>query len=228
MGFFMDGLEAEAYDRTYKDSALVRRVIGYFKPQAGRMAIVALVIALNSLTSLALLIYISRSLDRLQADPQGTNLFGITLILVGLASLGWVFNAVRGWFSAQAVGNVVLQLREDAFDAVLRRDLSFYDQFPSGKIVSRVTSDTQAFSQVVTLTMDLLSRILVVFLLVAYGRAGPERSTVCRVSAPLGQLWHASSRPSAPSSRACSRMGARWLVPISCVAESFCRLSCQR
>src|SRR5574341_1074357 len=167
MGFFMDGLEAEAYDRTYKDSALVRRVIGYFKPQAGRMAIVALVIALNSLTSLALPIYISRSLDRLQADPQGTNLFGITLILVGLASLGWVFNAVRGWFSAQAVGNVVLQLREDAFDAVLRRDLSFYDQFPSGKIVSRVTSDTQAFSQVVTLTMDLLSRILAPFLLAA-------------------------------------------------------------
>lgn len=168
MGFFMDGLDAEAYDRTYKDSDLVRRVIGYFKPQTARMVAVALVIALNSLTSLALPIYISRSLDRLQADPQGTNLLVITAVLIGLASLGWLFNAVRGWFSAQAVGNVVLKLREDAFDAVLRRDLSFYDQFPSGKIVSRVNSDTQAFSQVVTLTMDLLSRILVVFLLVAY------------------------------------------------------------
>ena len=50
------------------------------------------------------------------------------------------------------IGDVVLKLREDAFDAVLKRDLSFYDAIPSGKIVSRVTSDTQAFSNVVTLT----------------------------------------------------------------------------
>jgi ABC-type multidrug transport system fused ATPase/permease subunit len=82
--------------------------------------------------------------------------------------LAWAFNAVRQWLSAEAVGNVVLKLREDAFDAVLKRDLSFYDQFPSGKIVSRVTSDTQAFSQVVTLTMDLVSQILMVGILIGY------------------------------------------------------------
>jgi len=59
-------------------------------------------------------------------------------------------------------------MREDAFDAVLRRDMSFYDEFASGKVVSRVTSDTQSFSQVVTLTMDLMSQVLLVILLVAY------------------------------------------------------------
>ncbi|HZG68201.1 MAG TPA: ABC transporter ATP-binding protein, partial [Herpetosiphonaceae bacterium] len=42
------------------------------------------------------------------------------------------------------------------------RDLSFYDQFPSGKIVSRVTSDTQDFTNVVTLVMDLASQVLLV------------------------------------------------------------------
>jgi ATP-binding cassette, subfamily B, bacterial len=62
----------------------------------------------------------------------------------------------------------VLELRKDALDAVLARDLSFYDQFPSGKIVSRVNSDTQAFSQVVVLAVDLLSQVLLVVLLVAY------------------------------------------------------------
>ena len=60
------------------------------------------------------------------------------------------------------MGDVVLALREDAFAAVMQRDLSFYDQYASGRIVSRVTSDTQDFATVVTLTIDLLSQLLLV------------------------------------------------------------------
>ena len=96
MGFFMDGLDAEAYDRTYRDRDLVKRIVGYFRPEAGRMAAVSVAIALNSLMSTAIPVYISQSLDRLQADSGGTNLTTITLILIALASAGWVFNAVRG------------------------------------------------------------------------------------------------------------------------------------
>ena len=33
MGFIMDGLDAEAYDRTYGDRALLRRILGYFRPK---------------------------------------------------------------------------------------------------------------------------------------------------------------------------------------------------
>ena len=38
------------------------------------------------------------------------------------------------------VGDVVLKIRYDAFDAVLKRDLSFYDEVSSGKIVSLFAS----------------------------------------------------------------------------------------
>ena len=34
MGFIMDGLDAEAYDRQYSDGYLVRRIASYFRPQA--------------------------------------------------------------------------------------------------------------------------------------------------------------------------------------------------
>ena len=78
---------------------------------------------------------------------------------------GWVFNYVRQWFSARVVGDVVLELREDVFNATVRHDLSFFDEHPSGKIVSRITSDTQDFSNVVTLTIDLFSQVLLVVLL---------------------------------------------------------------
>ena len=56
----------------------------------------------------------------------------------------------------------MLRLRTDAFDAVMKRDMSFFDEFASGKIVSRVTSDTQDFSNIVTLAMNLFSQVLLV------------------------------------------------------------------
>ena len=151
MGFIMDGLNAEEYDRQYDDRLLVRRIVSYFRPQAYRMAAVSLMIGLNTLANTGLPIYISHSIDRLEKHTTAQTIATIAAI-TGL--LG--------------VGNVVLHLREDAFDAVLKRDLSFYDSYPSGKIVSRVTSDTQAFSQVVTLTMDLFSQTLFVFVLMGY------------------------------------------------------------
>ncbi len=168
MGFIMDGLDSEAYDRQYSDRELVRRILGYFRPQAGRMAVVAATILATSLMQTGLPIVISTSLDALQADASTANLVKITILVTTLGLLSWVFNAVRQWLSAAAIGNVTLQLREDAFDAVVKRDLSFYDQFASGKIVSRVTSDTQAFSQVVSLTSDLMSQFLLVILLIGY------------------------------------------------------------
>ncbi len=168
MGFIMDGLDAEDYDRQYSDRVLVNRIAAYFRPQAKRMLIVAVMIVLNSLAYTGLPIYISASIDKLENDTSDATLLTIAVVTIVLGSLGWVFNALRRGISAEAIGNVVLDMREDAFDAVLQRDLSFYDQYPSGKIVSRVTSDTQAFAQVVSLTMELLSQILLVVLLVGY------------------------------------------------------------
>jgi ABC-type multidrug transport system fused ATPase/permease subunit len=168
MGFLMDGLDSEAYDRTYTDRQLVGRILGYFRPQIRKMLVVATAVVLTSLVDTGVPIVISRSLDRLQQNPATANLALLAAMIMLLASASWGFNAVRQWLSAQAVGDVVLKLREDAFDAVMQRDLSFYDTFPSGKIVSRVNSDTQAFSQVITLTMDLLSRLLLIVLLLGY------------------------------------------------------------
>ncbi|MEI8307410.1 MAG: ABC transporter ATP-binding protein [Chloroflexales bacterium] len=168
MGFLFDGLDAETYDRSYSDGDLVRRILGYFQPQARKMGIAATMIAIAALLDAGIPIFIARSIDILSAD---TTVSRIALTSLGLAALGatsWVFNLVRQTLASQAVGDVVLKMREDACDSVLRRDMSFYDQFSSGKIVSRVTSDSAAFSQVMNLSMELISRLLLVFALIGY------------------------------------------------------------
>ncbi|MEP7290626.1 MAG: ABC transporter ATP-binding protein [Chloroflexota bacterium] len=167
MGFIMDGLDAESYDRKYSDRYLVKRISDYFRPHLRKMAVVVTAIVLTSLVDTSLPILISRGIDQLQTDSR-TVLFTFGIAVTLLATLSWCFNFVRRWLSSFVVGDVVMKVREDAFDAVLKRDLSFYDTIASGKIVSRVTSDTQAFSNVVTLTLDLMSQLLLVVLLIGY------------------------------------------------------------
>ena len=168
MGFIMDGLEAEDYDRSYTDAELVKRILGYFRPHLWKMMAVAIVVFLSSLMDLVLPIIISQALDQLQFTPEQFDAISVTVLLAGTASVGWVANLVRQWYTAESVGDVTLDLREDAFQSVTERDMSFYDQYATGKIVSRVLSDTQAFSETVRLSISLISQLLLVVLLIIY------------------------------------------------------------
>lgn len=167
MAFVMDGLDAEQYDRTYDDRELVRRVVAYFRPQRALMALVAFAITAQALMQAAMPVVISAGLDRLVTGRTTALVVALVAAVAVTGVLGWVFNFVQRWFTARVVGDVVLTLREDAFGAVLERDMSFYDENPSGKVVSRVSSDTEDFATVVTLTLGALSQLLMVGLVTA-------------------------------------------------------------
>ena len=165
MGFLMDGLDAEGYDRSYSDRALLSRIGAYFKVHRTAMLLVALMIFLSSLMDAALPVLIARGINQVAVDGAANRIGLLVFAILMSGVLAWCFNFVRQWLTARTVGNVVLEVREDAFDAVMARDMSFYDEFSTGKIVSRVTSDTQDFATVVTLTLNLMSQVLLVLII---------------------------------------------------------------
>ncbi|MCU0522695.1 MAG: ABC transporter transmembrane domain-containing protein, partial [Anaerolineae bacterium] len=139
MGFILDGLDSENYDRTYSDRDLLRRIVGYFRPYRLKMLVVAGLILLNSAAGTAAPILVSNTLDLLNTDPaQRTIVFAVGGVLV-LSLVAWVANYVRRIYGAAIIGDVVLKVREDVFAATVRHDLSFFDEQASGRIVSRVT-----------------------------------------------------------------------------------------
>lgn len=165
MGFILDGLDTEDYDRQYGDRELLKRIVSYFRPYSSQMLLVAVMLTLNSVTSTAGPIIIANAIDLLAQNPT----MGVILLMTGgvllMGSSAWFFNFIRQLLSARVIGNVVLALRRDVFNSIVHHDLSFYDDHPSGKIVSRVTSDTQDFTEVVNLTVNLLSQVLLVIIL---------------------------------------------------------------
>jgi ATP-binding cassette, subfamily B, bacterial len=165
MGFILDGLETEAYDRTYRDRDLTRRIIAYFRPFTGQVLLIAATLALNSLAGSASPIIVSRSIDLVNVDPSTARLLILSGLVLAMGTLAWLCNFIQQWVSARVIGDVVLKLRQDVFAATAGHDLSFFEEHPSGKIVSRITSDTQDFSDVVSLVVSLISQVVqVVFL----------------------------------------------------------------
>ncbi len=165
MGFILAGLDSEDYDRNYSDRELLLRLLGYFRPYWRQMLLVAVFVALNSVAWTGGPIMLSRAIEMLgqSSDASSILLTSAGILVMGLAAWGFAYG--RRMLASRVVGDVVLNLREDVFAATVRHDLSFFDQHASGKIVSRVTSDTQDFSNVVVLTMDLISQLLLVVIL---------------------------------------------------------------
>ncbi len=160
MGFF-SGLAAEKYDRKYSDRKLLDRIVQYFKQQSGRLVIIVISIIVHAIIDAISPVIVARGLDQVSQEVISTQfiltLSGIVLIL---GVLRWLTNLLRRRYSARTIAELIRNLSTDAFKASVQQDLSFHDSFDSGKIVSRITSDTRDFGQLVTLATDVVMQLI--------------------------------------------------------------------
>jgi len=159
------GLDKEHYDRNYSDWELLKRIAGYFWTKKFHMLVISVSLFLGSLANTFIPVYISKTLDSLKDGITTQEIITVISLLVGLNVLAFLFNFLTQASSGRAIGDVVLKIREDMFDALMKRDMAFYDKTPTGKIVSRVTNDTNDFGNVVSLTANVLSQLLIVVLI---------------------------------------------------------------
>jgi ATP-binding cassette subfamily B protein len=164
MGFY-EGLNEEKYDRQYKDSDLAKRIVRYFTAQRKRVVVIVFVTVLLAVITAAQPVIISQGLNTLTAIPSlaASLLIGAIVFVIGVSD--WGLNWIRRKLTVRTVGNVVLNLRDLAFRAAVEHDLSFYDQFSSGRIVSRINADTSTLGELVTIITDVSAQILNAILL---------------------------------------------------------------
>jgi ATP-binding cassette subfamily B protein len=165
MGFF-SGLDAEKYDRQYSDRELVARIANNFAPQRKRIIIISLLVILLAIFTAAVPFAISQTLNNLDTTPtqEFVAILGGGVIAIGV--LRWGVNWARRSVTARAIGDVVMDMQTNAFRAAAEHDLSFYDKFSSGRIVSRITSDTKDFGQLVTIVTDISAQLIQAVILV--------------------------------------------------------------
>ena len=166
MAAVMSGLEAEAYDRQYNDKELVQRILHYFSPYRRKIIIISVCVFLMALAGAALPLIVANSVG-VMADGGNDRLVPLLIGVVFFTGIGnWVLNWIRRQLTAELIADVILAMRQDAFTSAVRQDLSFYDQYSSGRIVSRITSDTQEFGEVIVLSTDVINQLAVALILI--------------------------------------------------------------
>lgn len=159
MGFW-EGLDAEKYDRKYPDRVLVRRMAEYFRPQWKRLTIVTASVMLIALAAAILPLISSRAVDILQTGATMTALLLVFLAVLSLGVFIWGVNWLSRRTMTRAIADVVIKLANDAYSAAVTHDLSFFDQYSSGNVVSRITSDTRDFGNLVGIVTDVIAQLL--------------------------------------------------------------------
>ncbi len=165
MAAIFGGLQSDKYDRQYSDAYLFRRIARYAGEHKGQVALALLGFLVVGLARASRPVFISAAVDELVGRGDLLTLLLTALTIVTLAE--YISNYGRRRFTVTVIGKMVARMRKDAFRAAVERDLSFYDRHKSGAVISRITSDTQEFGDVMLLGSDVVSQFLSVIALFA-------------------------------------------------------------
>lgn len=159
------GLDKDKYDRQYSDSYLFRRLGSYFGGQSHRLIVLSVMGLLVSIAMAVNPIVISEGVDALESGSSDRRLWLLGGALLVTVVVQYIGNWLRRRLTSRVVGDLVGRMRKDAFAAAVDRDMAFYDQNKTGKILSRITSDSEDFGQVLIVTSDIVSRLVEVTIL---------------------------------------------------------------
>lgn len=160
-----DKKEAIGFDRQMKDAEIAKRLLKYAKPHIKSFVFVLVIMLLTisyDIISPLLIGHITESLQN--GTIQTRELF----IYVGAYAGILIFSLVSTYIQAivlQKTGQrIISQLREDLFLHIESLSHAQLNSMPVGKLVTRVTNDTNAVSMMFTnIIVNLIKNIFVIF-----------------------------------------------------------------
>ncbi len=146
---------------------------------AATLVVTATTLAMPYLMAVAVDTYIAES------DLQGLAL--LSLLYVALNGIYWFAIYRQGYLSAWVGQHVVYDMRRDLFDHVQRQSVSFYDRERVGGIMSRLTHDVNAVSEIASSgALNLLNDVVsLVGIITIMALLSPRLTLVTMVAVPV-------------------------------------------
>ncbi|MDH5449655.1 MAG: ABC transporter ATP-binding protein/permease [Candidatus Bathyarchaeota archaeon] len=164
------GREEEEYERKIPDRVLIKRLMEYVLKSKRKLVIAIVAVLLASLTGLVPPYLLKVAIDNYISVGNLTGLTFISLILIGVYLAYWLSDYQRTYQISWLGQNMVNEIRKQLFSHLQDLSFSFYDQSEAGRIISRVTNDTDTLSQifvqgVVMVISDILTLVGIVTLM---------------------------------------------------------------
>jgi ABC-type multidrug transport system fused ATPase/permease subunit len=128
----------------------LRRLLPYFRPYAGRAVLTLFLMVVVTACILSVPALAQIAIDHgIQAHDKGVLLLTV-LVLVVAGLVGWTASYWQSYLASWVGERVLLDLRTDTFRHLMRLELGYHERTPTGRSVSRLTSDIEALDQLVT------------------------------------------------------------------------------
>jgi ATP-binding cassette subfamily B protein len=147
------------------------RLRGYLKPFRVQM-IVMLAAALGAVAAeICIPLLTAAVIDGAIAHDDRRLLIPLALAAVGLGTAEAVLNLIRRWIQADAVASMEKTIRDDMYAHLQRLQASFHDNWQSGQLLSRATTDLSSIRRfagfgLIFLVTNVMTFIAVVALLI--------------------------------------------------------------
>ena len=128
----------------------LRRLLPYFRPYKGRALATVVLMLVVTACGLAIPALAQFAIDHgITARDKGVLVLSVAVfVLIGL--VGWLAGYYQTFLSSWVGERVLLDLRTDTFRHLMRLELGYHERTPTGRTVSRLTSDIEALDQLVT------------------------------------------------------------------------------
>lgn len=157
------------FERNMKDTEIMRRIMKYAKPHIGSFIAVGFTMAFSIAYSVISPILLGNITGVMKGDFELETLFTFIAIYAFILITSLVFQYIQA-ILLQKVGQKILSaLREDVFTHIESLSHAQLNRIPVGKLVTRVTNDTNAISMMFTqiLTNLVKNIFLVIAIIVA-------------------------------------------------------------
>lgn len=134
----------------------MKRLLAYLKPHRWTMTGATLLVLLIIVVELYRPIIIGDAIDNyinnpaLSADEAFRGLLEAAGFYLVMLLLGFVFNALDTWMLQKMGQQIIYRMREEVFTHIHSLSLSFFNTTPVGKLVTRVSNDTEAINELFT------------------------------------------------------------------------------
>jgi len=124
--------------------AALWRLRGYLRPYLGRLTLMLAAACTSVATALVIPLLTKDLIDSALATGDRSLLLPIGLAATGLGVAQAALNFTRRWVQASAVTGMEQAMRRDLYAHLQRLDVGFHDEWQSGQLLSRATTDLSA------------------------------------------------------------------------------------
>jgi ATP-binding cassette subfamily B protein len=158
--------EEEEIGKTY-DLKITRRLMRYVRPY-WRLAAAALVLTLLTNILISTQPYFTKvAVDDFITPRRVDGIWLFSFLFFGVFLLRFLFSYVQEILLNNVGQRVMFDLRTELFTKLQHQEVAYYDHFPVGRTMTRLTSDVDALNELFTSgVIDVLGDLVVIFAIV--------------------------------------------------------------